>query len=96
MRNSSVAAATYDRSVETRYSDLIAALESAARPKRQSPAELDAYLEKVRLYAYKVVDRDVEQLKAAGFSEDEIFEHTVSVAVEAGLGRLRAGLEAMG
>jgi hypothetical protein len=96
VRNSSVAAATYDRPVETRYSDLIAALESAARPPLEAPAELGLYLEKVRLHAYKVVDRDVQQLKADGFSEDEIFEHTVSVAVEAGLGRLRAGLEAMG
>jgi alkylhydroperoxidase family enzyme len=49
-------------------------------------------LEKVRLHAYKVTDRDVDELKAAGFTEDEIFEHTVSAAVGAGLERIDAGL----
>jgi len=52
---------------------------------------MEPYLEKVRLHAYKVTDRDVEELKAAGVSEDEIFEHTVSAAVAAGLERLEAG-----
>jgi alkylhydroperoxidase family enzyme len=48
----------------------------------------------VRLHAYKVVDRDVDELKAA-FTEDEIFEHTVAAAVAAGLERLDAGLRAV-
>ena len=47
------------------------------------------------LLAYKVTDRDVEELKKAGFTEDEIFEHTVSAAVAAGLERLDAGLGAL-
>jgi alkylhydroperoxidase family enzyme len=51
-----------------------------------------AYLEKVRRHAYKVTDRDVQQLKGAGFTEDEIFEHTISAATAAGLERLEAGL----
>jgi alkylhydroperoxidase family enzyme len=51
-----------------------------------------AYLEKVRRHAYKVTDRDVQQLKDAGLTEDEIFEHTVSAATAAGLERLEAGL----
>jgi hypothetical protein len=55
---------------------------------------MDRYLEKVRLHAYKVVDRDVDDLKAA-FSEDEIFKHTVAAAVAAGLERLDAGLRAV-
>ena len=55
------------------------------------PTEIATYLEKVRLHAYEVTDRDVEHLKAAGFSEDEIFEHTISAAVAAGLERLDAG-----
>jgi alkylhydroperoxidase family enzyme len=49
----------------------------------------------VRRHAYKVTDDDVEALKAAGFSEDEIFEHTVSAATAAGLERLDAGLAAL-
>src|SRR5688500_2250188 len=78
--------------VTTRYDVLIAGLRDAARPSRAAPREFDAYLENVRLHAYRVTDRDVEELKAAGFSEDEIFEHTVSAAVAAGLERLDAGL----
>ena len=76
----------------TRYDELIARLRAAARPERPAPADLAGYLEKVRLHAYKVTDRDVDDLKAAGYSEDEIFEHTVSSAVAAGLERLEAGL----
>jgi threonine synthase len=67
-------------------------LADAARPDRPVPAQIEPYLTKVRLHAYKVTDRDVEELKAAGFTEDEIFEHTVSAAVAAGLERLDAGL----
>jgi alkylhydroperoxidase family enzyme len=78
--------------METQYDDLIARLRAAAEPEREAPAELRGYLEKVRLHAYKVTDRDVDDLKAAGFSEEEIFEHTVSAAVAAGLERLDAGL----
>jgi alkylhydroperoxidase family enzyme len=71
---------------------MIDALRAAARPERPAPPEFATYLEKVRLHAYKVTDRDIEQLKAAGFSEDEIFEQTVAAAVAAGLERLDAGL----
>jgi alkylhydroperoxidase family enzyme len=68
---------------------MIDALRSAVRP---APPEFAPYLEKVRLHAYKVTDADVEELKALGFDEDEIFEHTVSAAVAAGLERLDAGM----
>jgi alkylhydroperoxidase family enzyme len=78
--------------VKTRYDELIARVRAAAEPERAAPAELSGYLEKVRLHAYKVTDRDVDELKAAGLNEDEIFEHTVSAAVAAGLDRLDAGL----
>jgi len=77
--------------VKTRYDELIGGLRDAADPGRVAPIEMEPYLEKVRLHAYKVTDRDVEELKAAGVSEDEIFEHTVSAAVAAGLERLEAG-----
>ncbi len=78
--------------MRTRYDELIAGLREASQPERPAPAEMAEYLEKVRLHAYKVTDRDIETVKAGGFSEDEIFEHTVSVAVAAGLERLDAGL----
>ena len=78
-----------------RYDELIDRLGTASRPDRQATPEFAAYLEKVRLHAYKVVDRDIEELKRAGFTEDEIFEQTVSTAVAAGLERLEAGLRVL-
>ena len=79
----------------SRYDDLIAALRDAAQPDRPAPPEFDTYLGKVRTGAYAVTDVDLDALKAAGHTEDEIFEQTVSAAVAAGLRRLEAGLEAM-
>ena len=58
--------------------------------------ELAAYLEKVRTRAYTVTDRDVEELKAAGLSEDEIFEQTVAAAISEGLRRLDAAAAVIG
>jgi hypothetical protein len=81
--------------VTTRYDELIAELRAAARPERPAPSDFETYVEKVRTAAYTVTDDDAEALKAAGHSEDEIFEQTVSTAVAAGLERLDAGLRAM-
>jgi alkylhydroperoxidase family enzyme len=78
--------------VRTRYDELIAELRAASRPDRPAPPAFAPYLEKVRLHAYKVTDADVQRLKDVGYSEDEIFEHTISAAVAAGLERLDAGL----
>jgi alkylhydroperoxidase family enzyme len=61
-----------------------------------APPELTTYLEKVRTRAYTVTDADVENLKAAGLSEDEIFEQTVAAAISEGLRRLDAAAEAIG
>ncbi len=54
------------------------------------PHGLQPYLDKVRRHAYKVVDRDVEALREAGWSEDALFEATVAAAVGEGLRRLQA------
>ena len=79
----------------SRYDELVARLREAAQPDRPAPADFAAYLAKVRGEAYTVTDQDVEALKAAGHTEDEIFEQTVSAAVAAGLERLDAGLKAL-
>jgi alkylhydroperoxidase family enzyme len=57
--------------------------------------ELMSYVKKVALHAYKTTDEDIESLRKAGFSEDAIFEITVSAALGAGLARLERGLEAL-
>jgi alkylhydroperoxidase family enzyme len=58
--------------------------------------ELARYLEQVRTRAYTVTDADVDALKAAGLSEDEIFEQTVAAAISEGLRRLDAASAAIG
>jgi hypothetical protein len=80
---------------DSRYDEAIERLRAAARPDRPAPPELEPYLEQVRRHAYRVTDADVEALKALGHGEDELFEHTVSAAVGAGLERLDAALAAL-
>jgi alkylhydroperoxidase family enzyme len=59
------------------------------------PEALRPYVDKVARHAYKVTDRDLEELKAAGYSEDAIFEITLSAALGAGTSRLERGLAAL-
>ena len=57
---------------------------------------LAGYLGKVRERAYTIIDADVESLKEAGATEDEIFEQTVAAAISEGLRRLDAAEAAIG
>jgi alkylhydroperoxidase family enzyme len=66
----------------------IADLRAVVASTEPAPPQMAGYLEKVRERAYAVTDRDIEELKAAGLSEDEIFEQTVAVAISEGLRRL--------
>jgi len=76
--------------------DPIDELRALAAAAPAAPPEMTAYLQKVRERAYTITDRDVDALKDAGFSEDEIFEQTVAVALVEGLRRLDAAAEAIG
>ena len=53
-----------------------------------APEAMEGYLRKVHERAYTVTDADVDALKAAGISEDVIFEQTVAAAIGEGLRRL--------
>ncbi len=57
---------------------------------RPAAPGLESYLSNVAQHAYAITDADVEALIAAGYSEDEIFEQTVAVAIAQGLRRLDA------
>ncbi len=81
--------------METRYDPVIRELREASQPDREQPPAAEAYLEKVRLHAYRVTDGDVESLLASGLSEDEIFEATVAAAVTVGLERFVAGVRTL-
>lgn len=62
---------------------------------RGIPEPLAAYAEKVARHAYKVTDGDIAALLAAGYSEDQLFEATLSIAFGAARMRLRTGLDAL-
>ncbi len=49
------------------------------------PKELERYLKKVALYAYKIVDRQVEALKKDGYTDEMIYEITIAGAYGAAL-----------
>ena len=57
---------------------------------------LEAYLAKVKDRAYSITDADVDAVKDAGVSEDEIFERTVAVAVQEGRRRIAAAERVLG
>jgi alkylhydroperoxidase family enzyme len=59
------------------------------------PRELAHYVEKVARHAYRVTDQDVQALRRVGFSEEAIFELTLSAALAAATFRLERGLSAL-
>jgi alkylhydroperoxidase family enzyme len=77
-------------------SDAIAELRAIVTAMPPAPEGLGAYLTKVRERAYTITDDEVEQLKATGFSEDEIFEQTVAAAIAQGLRRYDAAMGVIG
>lgn len=62
----------------------------AAAFRGELPGELRPFVDKLHDEAYKVTDRDLAALVDAGYSEDQLFELTVSGAVGAGLARIDA------
>jgi hypothetical protein len=74
---------------------LDAATRAALASGHDIPDPLAAYAEKVARHAYKVTDGDIAALLAASYSEDQLFEATLSVALGAAQMRLRAGLDAL-
>jgi alkylhydroperoxidase family enzyme len=67
----------------------------AAATAGEVPEVMRTYVQKIVTSAYKLTDEDVQLLLRAGYSEDQIFELTVSAALGAGLTRLKRGLESL-
>ena len=59
------------------------------------PDDLAAFADRVAGGAWRVTPEEVEALLEAGYSEEEVFEVTVSAALGAGCGRLERGLAAV-
>ncbi|MEM7333386.1 MAG: hypothetical protein AAF490_14945, partial [Chloroflexota bacterium] len=57
------------------------------------PDDLRPYIDKVSRHAYKVTDKDIDQLKMAGYREEQLFELTISVALGSGLARLEKTMD---
>jgi hypothetical protein len=58
----------------------------------EAPASIGPYLDKVRRHAWSVTDEDVDALKRAGYTEDQIFEVTCCSAIGASLVRLERAM----
>jgi len=71
------------------------ATRSAAATGGPLPQPWQSYAAQVRDASHQVSDADLDALKAAGHSEDEIFEITAAAAVGAALHSLDAGLRAL-
>ena len=64
-------------------------------PPGEIPADLRRYVETIGRHAYRITESDIAALRQAGWSEDEIFEVSISAAVGAGMSRLERGLAAL-
>jgi alkylhydroperoxidase family enzyme len=64
-------------------------------PTNEVPLALAAYVDKVATRAYTVTDEDIAALRQAGYSEDAIFEITISAALGAAVARLECGVAAL-
>jgi hypothetical protein len=56
------------------------------------PSDLAPVIDTIRRHAYKITDEDLAKLKAAGRSEDEIFELTCAAALGVSLYRCERAL----
>lgn len=59
------------------------------------PARFTEYVDKIFGESYRITDDDINKLLASGYSQDAIFEITVSAALGAATKRLEAGLSAL-
>ena len=67
----------------------------AAAERTDVPERFAAYVDTIHAHAYRVSDRTVADLRAAGASQDEVFEVTISAAFGAARERLELGLAAL-
>jgi hypothetical protein len=71
------------------------AVRKAASREEEIAGVLGPYVKKVAKQAHKIRDQDIAALREAGYTEDQIFEATVSAALGAGIVRLESGLSAL-
>lgn len=74
---------------------LHATLRRAAYDGTDATEPLRELVETLRRHAYRLQDSDIERVRRAGYSDDQIFEITIAAALGAGDRRLHAGLSAL-
>lgn len=74
---------------------LPAAIRQTISEGHELPGALGGYAKKVATHAYLITDEEIAELKQAHYTEDQIFEATVSAALGAGLVRLDCVLRAL-
>lgn len=62
----------------------------------QVPEALREFVDKVAGRPWTVIDEDFTRLRAAGYSQGQLYELTLACALGAGLERFDAGLRALG
>ena len=73
---------------------LDSAVRQAAGADAQIPGALGGYVRKVKQRDYQGIDNSIADLRSEGYSNDQIFEATVSAALGAGVMRLQLTLKA--
>ena len=74
---------------------LDSAVRQAAGAGTQIPGALGCYVRKIQQKDYKGIDNCIADLRSEGFSDDQIFEATVSAALGAGVMRLQLTFKAL-
>jgi len=80
------------RAVAARAAALGGGPAAPAEIPEEIPEGLRQYVDDIALHAWRITDEDVAALRRAGWSEDVIFEISVSAAVGGALARLERGL----
>ena len=71
-------------------------LERARSGAGRVPERLREFIDKIAERPWTIHDDDFARLRAAGYSEDQLFELTMACALGAGLQRFDAGLRGLG
>jgi alkylhydroperoxidase family enzyme len=80
---------------ETELSLRCAVLERNRSGDAQVPEVLREFVDKIAAQPWTVGDEDFARLRAAGYSEGQLYEVTLAAALGAGLQRFDAGLRAL-
>ncbi|KAA3646548.1 MAG: hypothetical protein DWQ07_10090 [Chloroflexi bacterium] len=70
-----------------------ATMDGAQRDPAELPTDLESFVIKLSERPHEISDEDIQALTTAGYSDEEIFEITISAALGSSLARLERGFE---